>query len=319
MGEVARSAGVSTGTVSRVLNDRPGVHSNTKERVLEAMRHLGYRPDQAARELSFARGIAIGLHISYGIGRLRPFFSLFQSHLSRELRDSGMRFEEVASTENGMPAHLLDGMVLFGAHDADPRVPYLQERGVPLVLIGRHESAPCVAPDDIDGGRQAAEHLMSLGHRDIACILGGLHSQGEYDRLLGFRNRLKADGIELASENVLDGEFTSLGAYRATRRSLELGATFTAIFAASDEMAAGAIAAAEDHGVRVPMDLSVVGFDDIAEIMPGRLTTVRQSIAALAHNAVELLGGQLEGAPPRSVILPVQLVVRKSTSRNLIF
>ncbi len=114
---------------------------------------------------------------------------------------------------------------------------------------------------------------------------------------------------------ILDGEFTSLGAYRAMRRALERGLSVSAVFAASDEMAIGAMAAAEDHGVRVPLDLSVVGFDDMEGIAGDRLTTVRQSIADLAHSAVELLREQLAGGERRSITLPVTLIVRTSTAR----
>ena len=313
--DVATNAGVSSGTVSRVLNNRPGVNSYTKGRVLDSMKRLGYRPDQAARELSFARNTTIGLHVAYGVGRLQPFFALFLSHLAAELRDSGLRFEEIGSLKNGLPDRILDGMVLFGAHDADPRIPYLREKQIPFVLLGHADGVSCVAADDIDGGRQAADHLMQLGHRKIACILGGLHSQGEYDRLNGFQERLSTSGIALDEEHILDGEFTSLGGYRAMRRALEAGCDATAVFAASDEMAIGAIAAAEDHGLRVPLSLSVVGFDDIEGIAGNRLTTVRQSIGDLAHHAVVLLQDELSGTPSGKKVLPVQLVVRQSTAR----
>lgn len=313
--DVATNAGVSSGTVSRVLNNRPGVNSYTKGRVLDSMKRLGYRPDQAARELSFARNTTIGLHVAYGVGRLQPFFSIFLSHLAAELRDSGLRFEEIGSLKNGLPDRILDGMVLFGAHDADPRIPHLREKQIPFVLLGHADGVSCVAADDIDGGRQAAEHLLQLGHHKIACILGGLHSQGEYDRLRGFQDRLSTSGIVLNEEYIFDGEFTGLGGYRAMRRALEAGCDATAVFAASDEMAVGAIAAAEDHGLRVPLSLSVVGFDDIEGIAGNRLTTVRQSIGDLAHHAVALLQAELSGKTAGKKVLPVQLVVRKSTAR----
>lgn len=313
--DVAEGARVSTGTVSRVLNNRPGVNPRTKARVLEAMQSLGYRPDQAARELSFAQNRTIGLHVGSPVERNRPFFAQFLSHISRELRDSGFRFEEIRSRPDGMPEQIPDGLVLFGAHEADPRIPELRANSVPTVLLGRHNEVSCVAADDADGGRQVAEHLVRLGHTSFACILGGLHSQGEFDRLTGFRGGLARHGFELSNEMILDGEFTSLGAYRAMRRALERGLSVSAVFAASDEMAIGAMAAAEDHGVRVPLDLSVVGFDDMEGIAGDRLTTVRQSIADLAHSAVELLREQLAGGERRSITLPVTLIVRTSTAR----
>ncbi len=313
---VADRAGVSVGTVSRVINRRPGVKATTRERVLQTMEALGYRPDQAARELSFARNRTIGLHVAYGLRRLQPFFALFLSHLASHLRESGLRFEELGTRSDGMPAWLPDGLVLFGAHDDDRRIPYLRENGVPFVLLGHREDAASVAADDRDGGRQAADHLLRLGHGRIAHISGGLHTQAAYDRYLGFTTRLEEAGIAFADEGyLLEGGFTDLDSYRVFRKALESGMDVTSVFAGSDEMAMGALAAAEDCGLRVPFDLSVVGFDDIPEIAGERLTTVRQDIAELAATAVTLLQKLLKGEAAQSLLLPVHLIPRLTTGR----
>jgi LacI family transcriptional regulator len=301
--------------VSRVLNKRPGVKPHTREAVLKAMVALNYRPDAAARELSLGQGHVIGLNVSPGSRRLVPFFALFLEHLEAQLRASGLRYHEIPNGANGMPEWLPDGVVLFGVHDDDPRVPYLQDRDVPLVLVGRGNGVRWVAPDDEDGGYQATAHLVRLGHRRIAHVYGDLHSQASHHRYAGYLRALSEAGIAPDDALLRDGELTSLGAYRAVRKMIESKSTdFTAMFAASDEMAVGAIAALEDCGLRVPADVSVVGYDDLPEIGE-QLSTIHQDIGMLAATVVQLITEALAGKPVRHVVLPVHLVARSTTSR----
>lgn len=313
---VAEEAGVSVGTVSRVLNNRSEVHDTTRVKVLEAMQRLNYRPDQSARELSFAQNRTIGLHVSQGMRRLHPFFAYFLGHLSTALRESGLRFEEVGTRSDGMPDRLTDGFVLLGAHDDDLRLQYLQEKGVPYVLLGHRPETACVAPDDFDGGRQVGEHLSRLGHKRIAFVAGGLHTQASHDRLLGLKASLEEAGVGFNDEAYLfEGGNNDLEAYRVTRKLLEQGLDATAIFAASDEMASGVVAAVRDFGLQVPYDISVVGFDDIEEIAGDWLTTVRQDVGRLSGAAVTLLQEMMEGGPKNALLLPVQLIPRSTTAR----
>lgn len=313
--DVARAAGVSTGTVSRVLNDRPAVRASTRARVLAAVERLHYRPDQAARELSFRRPVRIGLSIAPVGRRLTPFYMLFLERLMEAFATEGYRLEEVPCGADGLPVHLADAMVLFGAHDDDPRVPFLSAREVPTVLIGRSATLPSVAPDDRDGGRQAAAHLLRLGRHRILHITGGIETQAAFDRYDGYRSALVEAGVPADDGLLMTVEPTSLGAYRALRRGLEGGLELDAVFAASDEMAVGARAALEDAGLGVPLDVSVVGFDDLPEIGE-TLTTVRQDIAAVARQAAALVREALAGAAPRHVTVPVQLISRASTARR---
>lgn len=312
--DVAREAGVSTGTVSRVLNDRPGVKARTREEVRAAIERLAYRPDSAARELS-RPSTRIGLHVASDSRRLIPFFMLFLEHLMSELQTGGYRLEELPSRDDGMPLHLSDGMVLFGAHDDDLRIPYLVERGVPFVLIGHCDGVRWVMPDDYRGGLEATRHLLRLGHREIVHVSGLMNHQAFHDRYCGYRDALAEAGIEAKPERLLDGDFTSLGAYRAVRKALEQGLAFSAVFAASDEMAVGVIAALEDLGLRVPSDVSVVGFDDLPEIGE-KLTTIRQDIPGIVRIAVALLREALDGKPIRHEVVPVKLIVRGTTARR---
>lgn len=311
--DVAQAAGVSTGTVSRVLNGRPGVKAATKAAVLQVVARLEYRPDSAARQLSGGRAKRIGFHVAAGSGRFSPFYMLFMEGLICGFQGEGYRLEDLPSRPDGLPAGLGNGMVLFGVHDDDARIPYLKARGVPFVLEGHALGERWVRADDYGGARQATEHLLRLGHTRILHLTGDPVGQAAFDRARGYRDALTAQDVP-ALEPV-DGRFSTLEAYRAVRRVLAAGEDFTAIFAASDEMARGAIAALEDAGLNVPRDISVVGFDDLPEIGEG-LTTVRQDIGVVAATAVTLLKEGLEGQPVRHQVIPVQLVVRGTTARR---
>lgn len=313
--DVASEAGVSTGTVSRVINNRAGVKAITRQQVLLAMQRLNYRPDSAARELSLRQMTRVGLSIAAGNRRLIPYFVLFLEYLINELQTDGYRLEEIPSRSDGLPEWLTDAVVLFGAHDDDLRLSYLQQRSIPFVLVGHHPGVRWVMPDDYNGGRQATEHLLRLGHREIVHLSGYMNNQSFQDRYQGHCDTLQAAGVQPRRDYLLDGDFTSLGGYRAVRKALEQGLRFSAIFAASDEMAVGAIAALGDMGLRVPMDVSVVGFDDLPEIGES-LTTIRQDIAKIAATAVKLLKQGLLGQPVQHEVVPVQLIVRGTTARR---
>jgi LacI family transcriptional regulator len=214
-----------------------------------------------------------------------------------------------------LPDYLTDGMVLFGAHDDDRRVHYLKEQGIPFVLIGHQEGVRWVSPDDFDGGLKATRHLLKLGHKDIVHMTGAMQGQGEYDRFSGYKTALETAGLELRRDYLLDGEFTSLGAYRSLRKAYESGLSFSAVFAASDEMALGVMVALKDSGLKVPMDVSVVGFDDLPDI-GAALTTIRQDIRKIAATAVSLLKDGLEQKPIEHQIIPVELIVRGTTAKR---
>jgi LacI family transcriptional regulator len=315
IGEVARLAGVSTGTVSRVLNNRNGVHAKTRQAVLHAMQSLEYRPDQAARELSFRQTTKVGLSVGLGSRRLIPFFMLFLEHLITELQNDGYRLEEIPTRKDGLPERLTDAMILHGAHDDDPRVHFLQKQKIPFVLVGHRDGVRWVMPDDYNGGLEATRHLLRLGHTELLHVSGLMTNQAFHDRYRGFQDALKEVGIKPKREWLLDGDFTTLAAYRVVRKAYEKGAKATGIFAASDEMALGTIAALEDAGFKVPLDVSVVGFDDLPEISE-KLTTVRQDIQALAARAVALLKEGLRGEAVRHELIPIQLMVRGTTARK---
>lgn len=312
--DVAASVGVSIGTVSRALNDRAGVSPATRQRVLRAAEALGYSPDRAARELSNRQPVRVALNVAHGYRRVTPFSALFLHSLNQQLAASGLFAHDLDSGRDGLPVGEADAFVLLGAHPDDPRIEHLTRRVIPFVLVGHHPGARCVAPDDVQGGRLAGEHLVRLGHHAPLHLSAAPSSQVFVDRRSGFDAALRAAGHAPATVLTAD-EPSSLHGYRAMRSHLESGARPSAVFAATDELAQGAIAAAADLGMRVPDDLSVVGFDDLPEV-GADLTTVRQDIDALARETVALLHEALAGASVRAVRLPVRLVSRGTTAER---
>jgi len=310
--EIARLANVSVGTVSRALNNRPGVSPETRARILQLAKELGFTPSPVARELvGFPR--TVGLLLAPGVRRYTPYFALLLEALSEALAKEGLRVREIPTDSAGLPLEEALGFILLGAHDHDPRVEHLKKAGKPFVLIGAYPDVFAVAPDDVEGGYQATRHLLELGHREVAHLTGHLHHQAGRERLLGYRKALEERGLPLKPELILDGGFDPLAAYRAVRRAWEGGLRFTALFAASDEMALGAKAALEDLGLRIPLDVSLVGYDDLPEVGQ-ELTTVHQDIPTIAEEAVLLLKRALAHEAPVAKRVPVRLVVRGTTA-----
>jgi len=317
--DVARQAGVSVGTVSRVINDKEGTRPSTKGKVLKAMEELNYQPEVAARELSFGSGTLIGINeiIMGSSHHLKgPFYNRFFLTMLEEAFKCGFRVREIPASDNGMPSFLPDAMVILGAHDADPRLEYLEEAGVPFVLIGRGLYSSWVTGDDVSGGYQAGKHLLKLGHRDILHFTSHMTGQVAQDRYKGFLQALGEAGVPHRPEFLVSELFTPLDSYRAMRQYLdEKGRIFSAVFAGSDEIAQGVRTALEDSGISVPGDISIVGYDDLPEIAYD-LTTVHQDIPLLASSALSILKDLLAGGESRSELMPVQLIARKTTARK---
>jgi LacI family transcriptional regulator len=311
--DVARLAEVSTGTVSRVLNERSGVHPQTRHKVLQAVERLDFKPLAAARELS-GWADTIGVMVMPRVWKFSPYFILLFEYLSDALWQEGFKLTELPLDSRGKPLVSAKGYVVLGAHDHDPRLEHIRQHYPQSVLVGVYEGLFWVAPDDPGGAYVATRHLLELGHREIAHV--GASGQVGRERYEGYRQALDQARIAYRPELVLDdGEFGSLAAYRSVRRAWERGLRFSALFAASDEMALGAKAALEDLGLRIPQDISLVGFDDLPELGHG-LTTVRQDISEIARTVVRLLKAAISGSPPRGERVPVQLVVRETTAKR---
>lgn len=325
--EVAERSGVSVATVSRVFNDYPDVSEATRERVLAAARELEYAPSAAARTLSGRRSQLVGVGIFTGYEHPdieHPFFQDVLVGLKHGVGAHGYDLLLFASEQPGAYLrrarhHRVDGVVLWGVDRKDPELRALVDAGIPLVtvdLVAEGPRATWVTSDSVAGGRLAVRHLHELGHRRIATISGlPRYTKPGADRLDGYRREMSALGLPVLER---EGDFYAESGEAAMRELLALVSPPTAVFAASDLMAFGAIKAILGAGLRVPQDVSVVGFDDIAaaQLAHPRLTTVRHDKVGLGLAAAQALVDEIEhpGRRPPPVTLPVELVVRESTA-----
>jgi LacI family transcriptional regulator len=333
--QLARISGVSIGTVSRALNGYADVSPETRERVVRLARELEYTPAAAARSLKTQRSHVIGVILDTGEGHpdlQHPFFHEVLVGLKNTIGASGYDLLLFASEQ---PAdgygthsylkrcrhHLVEGVVLMGTDPEDPEVRRLARSDLPTVGVDIELEGPAttfVISDNVDGASRAVRHFHSLGHRRIGTITGLLETRPGADRLRGYRQAMQACGLAYRDEYVAYGDFYVESGRRAMAELLSLDEPPTAVFAASDMMALGAIRAAGDAGLNVPADLSVIGFDDIqlADHMNPPLTTVRQDKAGLGVSAgsalVRLIDGE-QDAVTQYTVLPVELVRRGST------
>jgi LacI family transcriptional regulator len=330
--DIAERLGVSVATVSRVINDYPDVSPETRERVREAIREERFVPDRTARTLVTGRSQVVGIILETGAGHpdlQHPFFQEVLDGLKRTVGPSGYDLllfsrdgSEPRSYLSRIRHHRVDGVVAMGAdHQAEieevvaSKVPCM---GVDLALAGAR--AGWVTSDNAEGAALAVRHLHGLGHRRIAHIAGTRDSAPGADRLRGFRREIERLGVPLPNGYVREGDFYPGSGHAAMAALLDLPDPPTAVVAAADLMAAGAIQAVVDRGLRVPDEVAVVGFDDIqiASLLRPSLTTIRQDKPGLGAAAGRALIGMIadpELTPP-GITLPVELVVRGSTGRT---
>jgi LacI family transcriptional regulator len=323
---VARLCGVSVATVSRVLNGSARVTDETRRRVLEGVRELDYVPSAAARTLVRRKSHLIGVVVNTGDEHpdlKHPFFGDVLAGLKQSL---GMHdydllvFTGAQGFLRRAVQHQVDGLVLMGVDRRDRDLRAVLERGLPTVTVDLDvvaARAGYVTSDNVGGARAATRHLAELGHERIATITGLGHTKPAIDRLRGYREGLRAKRLPYRVTYVREGDFYPASGHEQMHRLLRLKRPPTAVFAASDEMAIGAVGAIHEAGLEVPGDVAVVGFDDIeaASLIRPPLTTVRQDKAALgrvAGNALIALVEDEEVAPP-ALALPVELVVRRSS------
>jgi LacI family transcriptional regulator, galactose operon repressor len=333
--QLARLSGVSIGTVSRALNGYADVRPQTRERIMRLARELDYTPAAAARSLVTQRSHVVGVFLDTGEGHpdvQHPFFHEVLGGLKQRIGAGGFDLLLFASERPGngygphsylkrARHHSVEGVVMMGVDPEDSEVRRLARAELPCVGVDVQLDGPAtefVMSDNVDGARQAVRHLYELGHRRIATVTGMLERRPGIDRLRGYRAALQDAGLAYRDEYVSYGDFYFESGRAATERLLALPEPPTAIFAGADLTALGAIRAATEVGVRVPEELSVVGFDDI-QIAPHvnpPLTTVRQDKVGLGRAAAGALIALIEGATerPALVTLPVELVARGSTA-----
>jgi LacI family transcriptional regulator len=333
--DVARQAGVSIKTVSRVMNNEPGVRTDTRERVLAVIAELRYRPSQSARSLAGARSFLIGLLY---FDPSAAFISGVQQGATMRCREAGYHLvvesmdddaHDLREQVHQMVSTLRpDGMILTPPLCDNAQVlKALQESGTPTVLVSparQRKDMPSVRMDDTGAAEEITNLLLSLGHHRIAFIRGPDDQVASALRHQGFVQAMTAASREIDEELVVDGDFRFDSGVAATHQLLKLRHPPSAVFASNDDMALGVLAAAQRQGLAVPEDLAIAGFDDspASSLVWPPLTTARQPTLAMARMAVDLLIGPpiVDGTPGTRAtsalqrVLPHELVVRESTS-----
>jgi len=325
--DVAERAGVGVGTVSRVLNENPSVSDATRRKVLAAIEALDYTPNPIARRLSLRKTLAIAVIVPFFT---RPAFTERLRGVEYALADSEydlilFNVETTAKRDtyfNDIPRReRFDGLLIVSLSPRNGDVEHLLRAGVPTVLLdARHPDLSRVVIDDVAGGRLATRHLIELGHRRIGFVGDQLDNPFNFissrDRYEGYRQALAEASIPFSAEYFRQGEHGREPARQMASDLLALPDPPTAIAAASDTQAFGVLEAAQDAGMRVPEDLSVIGYDDIEIAEYLGLTTIRQPLFALGVEGVALLLDSIANPPPapRRVLLPVELVVRGTTA-----
>jgi DNA-binding LacI/PurR family transcriptional regulator len=324
---VARKAGVSPQTVSRVLNNRPDVAAETRQRVQDVITQLGYRPSALARGLSSQRTRTLGL-ITADFSDY--FFTQVIAGAEAEARQYGYRFM-LGSTERNpedepeyirlLTEHHVDG-ILFARPSTEPDNRYLVNLlrdGVPVVTTAYHipgEALTVIDVDNVDGGLQATRCLLERGHRRIAMISGPGSWKSVHDRTQGYIMALEAAGMVFDPSLVAWADWSFRSGYQAAQELLARGPLFSALFVHNDQMAIGALRALHEAGCRTPEDVSVVGYDDIpmAEYCQPPLTTIRQPMREVGALATRLLIQAVEkpGAPQKELLLKTELILRDS-------
>jgi LacI family transcriptional regulator len=323
--DVAEKAGVSTATVSHVINETRYVSDELKAKVYQAMEELNYRPNAIARSLRSRK--------THNIGMIVPDISYpFLAEVARGVENAGFElgYNVILCNSDGdleMEAHYIellqekkvDGIVFVAVGESSSHVRALIEQGMPVVLCDRElpeVEVDTVIADNVGSGYQATEYLITLGHSRIGCIAGPQELEISSKRVEGYRRALEQHGIPLGEELLVHGDFRSRGGYEAMRELLALEELPAAVFACNDLMAIGAICAVSQRKLSIPQDVAIIGCDDIASasFTNPSLTTVVQPKHEMGAAAVEMLVARIrdKSRPPTRRLLPTELVLRDS-------
>ena len=328
LADVARLAGVSTASVSRVLNKRETVGEELRICVEAAIRNLRFVPNAAARALRSTKTRIVGAIIptlNYAIyARMVESLQeqLTASSISLIIKTSGYDLQKEYDQVSLLIEHGVDCVIVVGEAQRTSTLQLLAEHGVPVVLTyasSPDSAVPSVGFVNSDAAASVAQHLYSLGHRRYAMISGvSRHNDRVRDRITGFVSGLGALGVPLRDIQVVEVEYLIAAGYDAMRDLLRNGRTFTAVFCGSDVLAVGALKACIDAGLQCPRDITIVGFDnlEIGEYVEPALTTVEVSGAEMGVKAAEIIVSILgKSERPQNVRLDAPLIVRRSTSK----
>lgn len=329
--EIAKIAGVSRSTVSRVINNDPNVSDHTRANVQRIIDELKYQPNPVARSLIGGRTRVLGLVIPVVLSSLfsDPFFGLLAQGISSTCTTNIYTLMlwivepdyEKRTNDTILNNRLIDGIIVASNVINDPLIDGLIQREIPLIQIGRntYPNVSSIDADNVHGAVTAVRHLVRIGRNQLATITGHMDRFSGRDRLTGFKQGLREHNLPVLEERIAYGDFTEKGGYLQTKRLLSQ-TEINGIFAANDLMSLGAIKAIQETGLRVPEDIAVVGFDDIpaASRHHPSLTTIRQPIHQMGSIAAQTLIDQLENnvtGTTRRIILPTELVIRETTSK----
>jgi LacI family transcriptional regulator len=322
---IAAEAGVSLPTVSKVVNGRPDVAAATRARVEQLLDQHQYARSgvRRLRRSGLIDLVFNGLDSPWAVEILRGVEEWGAAH-ETAVAVSSVRHGDArpASWTSALASHHTDGVILVTTKLTDAQLGQLRGAGIPLIVIDPANTPPpdipSVGATNWAGGLAATEHLLGLGHRRIGAVTGPIDYLCSLARVDGYRSALERAGVVFDPALVRYGDFQHEGGFARAVELLELPQPPTAIFAGSDQQAFGVYEAARQHGLRIPEDLSVVGFDElpVARWASPPLTTVRQPLAEMGSAAAQMLGELIEGTPLRSnrVELSTELIVRESTA-----
>jgi len=325
--DIARMSGVSRSTVSRVINGDANVKEATRTRIQALIQNINFQPNLAARGLAVGHTKVIGLVIPTGVAAIfnDPYILLVIQGVSAACNACGysvmlwLAEPEYERRTIGQVLFngLIDGVVVSSMVMNDPLIERLYESKRPFVTIGRHPTNDQINYVDVDnrtGAYQGVLHILRTGHQRIAMINGPRNTIAGQDRYQGYLDAMREHGLPIIPELVEEGNFSDTTGYRAMKQLLPYAPE--AVFATSDAMAFAAMRAIHEAGLRIPEDIAVMGFDDIAAAADSKppLTTIRQPIQRTGSIAAEMLIDMIEhpNPIPRQIVLPTELVIRAS-------
>jgi LacI family transcriptional regulator len=326
--QIAKLAGVSRSTVSRVINHHPNVKSEVRQRVMEVVAETGYHPNPAARSLASQRSGIIGLAIPRAVQSLftDPYYPRLMQGVAQACNANDYTLslflfhtedEERKLYPRVLRTRLIDGLLVSASQIDDPLIPELIKNDIPFVMVGRPADSAAISFVNVDnavGVYTAISHLIRSGYKRIATITGPLNTTVGLDRRQGYLDALNDRSRSIDESLIVESDFTEAGGYSAMQRLIPHRPD--AVFVASDTMAFGALRALREAGLCVPRDIAVVGFDDLptSSLADPPLTTVRQPIRRLGVQAVETLIDILNNGPepPRRITLSTELIIRAS-------
>jgi LacI family transcriptional regulator len=322
---VAERAGVSVNTASRAINNKPDISKETKKRILQIAKELGYIRNAAAVALRTKKTGTIGAVIA---DNRNPFYAEVLNGIEEAAREKNYHiilantqrdYQKEEEVINLLLAKRVDGLLITPVQDRDDDIKNLIDANIPFVVVGRdfeNIEVDAVYNDEVKGGFLATEYLIKKGHKKIASINGFLHKSPAKGRLEGYKKALKKYGIPFDDALVTVGDIDVKDGYERTKQLLEKGLNFTAIFAYNDMMAFGAMQAIKEKGLRIPEDIGLVGYDDIpfASLISPPLTTIRLKKQDLGVESVKLLLSRINGnrKKTKKVMLGVELQIRES-------